>query len=79
MARDQGCQIVGLGGYTSIVTGNCKRIRVDGVGLTSGNALTVGVGLTMLREAAAERGIHLAERVWRLSELPGISAPPTLE
>ena len=61
MARDEGCQIVGLGGYTSIVTGNCKRIRVDGVGLTSGNALTVGVGLTVLREAAAERGIQLGE------------------
>jgi acetylornithine/succinyldiaminopimelate/putrescine aminotransferase/predicted amino acid dehydrogenase len=61
MARDQGCQVVGLGGYTSIVTGNCKRIRVDGVGLTSGNALTVGVGLAVLREAAEERGIRLSD------------------
>src|ERR1700680_5143642 len=52
MARDEGCQVVGLGGYTSIVTGNCQRIRVDGIGLTSGNALTVGVGLTVLQDAA---------------------------
>jgi acetylornithine/succinyldiaminopimelate/putrescine aminotransferase/predicted amino acid dehydrogenase len=61
MARDEGCQVVGLGGYTSIVTGNCQRIRVDGIGLTSGNALTVGVGLTVLRKAAGERGIGLGE------------------
>jgi predicted amino acid dehydrogenase len=61
MARDEGCQVVGLGGYTSIVTGNCQRIRVDGIGLTSGNALTVGVGLTVLQEAAKERGIVLGE------------------
>ena len=57
MARDEGCQVVGLGGYTSIVTSNCRRIGVEGIGLTSGNALTVGAGVSVLKTAAQERGI----------------------
>jgi predicted amino acid dehydrogenase len=60
MARDEGCEVVGLGGYTSVVTGNCRRLKVNGIGLTSGNALTLGVGLCVLKTLASEAGIDLA-------------------
>ena len=59
MARDVGCSIAGLGGYTSIVTGNCRRLKVDGIGLTSGNALTVGASLHVLKRVASEAGIDI--------------------
>lgn len=58
-ARAAGCQVVGLGGYTSIVTDNGKRVSERGVTLTTGNALTVGMGLAALRQGAAELGIAL--------------------
>lgn len=61
MARDDGCQLVGLGGYTSIITGNCQRLKAPGTWLTSGNALTVGAGISVLEEAAEEQGILLSE------------------
>ena len=60
LARDNGCQVIGLGGYTSIVARNCKRVRTPGIALTSGNSLTVGMGLEALRRAAAEAGIEVA-------------------
>ena len=60
LARDSGCQVVGLGGYTSIVARNCKRVRTPGILLTSGNSLTVGMGLEALRRAADELGIDMA-------------------
>jgi acetylornithine/succinyldiaminopimelate/putrescine aminotransferase/predicted amino acid dehydrogenase len=60
VARNAGCRVVGFGGYTSIVTGNCRRVRTKGVVLTTGNALTVGMGVAALREAACARGIDLA-------------------
>jgi acetylornithine/succinyldiaminopimelate/putrescine aminotransferase/predicted amino acid dehydrogenase len=57
VAKEAGCSVVGFGGYTSIVTANCRRVRTDGVTLTTGNALTVGMGVAALREAARIRGI----------------------
>jgi predicted amino acid dehydrogenase len=60
VARDAGCRLVGFGGYTSIVTASCRRVRTVGIALTTGNALTVGMGIAALREAARERGIELA-------------------
>jgi predicted amino acid dehydrogenase len=60
VARDAGCHVVGFGGYTSIVTAGCRRVRTNGVALTTGNALTVGMGVAALRAAAREQGIDLA-------------------
>lgn len=60
VAKDAGCSAVGFGGYTSIVTANCRRVRTNGVALTTGNALTVGMGVAALREAARRRGIDPA-------------------
>jgi acetylornithine/succinyldiaminopimelate/putrescine aminotransferase/predicted amino acid dehydrogenase/phosphohistidine swiveling domain-containing protein len=56
-AKDAGCQVVGLGGYTSIVADNGKRLTAQGVTLTTGNSLTVGMGVAALRQGAAERGV----------------------
>lgn len=57
----QGCAVVGLGAYTSIVTHNCKTLHSRGVALTSGNSLTVGMGLEALKKAAGESGIEWCE------------------
>ena len=59
VAKEAGCSVVGFGGYTSIVTGSCRRVRTNGIALTTGNSLTVGMGIAALREAARERGIDL--------------------
>lgn len=61
MARDEGCQVLGLGAYTSIVSGNCQRIKEPGIALTSGNSLTVGMGIVSLKKSAEKLGIELSE------------------
>jgi acetylornithine/succinyldiaminopimelate/putrescine aminotransferase/predicted amino acid dehydrogenase len=58
-ARTAGCQVVGLGGFTSIVTDNGRKIGERGVTLTTGNALTVGMGLAALKRGAEEQGLRL--------------------
>lgn len=60
LARDEGCQVAGLGGFTSILTSNCLTIRTPGIALTSGNSLTVGMGIEALQSAAERKGIELA-------------------
>jgi acetylornithine/succinyldiaminopimelate/putrescine aminotransferase/predicted amino acid dehydrogenase len=61
LARENGCRIVGLGAYTSILSGNCKRIKTPGTILTSGNSLTVGMAIEAVKQAARENGIELRE------------------
>lgn len=53
LAFQLNCQTAGLGGYNSIVTFNCQRVRNMGIGLTSGNALTVAMCLRAAEEVAA--------------------------
>ncbi len=59
LARRQGASLVGMGGYTSILTGQGTRISEDRVGITSGNAMTVAMGVEALMTSAAEAGIDL--------------------
>jgi acetylornithine/succinyldiaminopimelate/putrescine aminotransferase/predicted amino acid dehydrogenase len=59
-ARDYGCQAVGLGAYTSILSGNCKRITTQGITLTSGNSLTVGMAIEGMKHAAHISGIEIS-------------------
>ena len=40
LAEEHGATIIGFGGYTSIVTNNCRTIIPERAALTSGNALT---------------------------------------
>ncbi|UXI69106.1 aminotransferase class III-fold pyridoxal phosphate-dependent enzyme [Tahibacter amnicola] len=60
-AREDGCEIAGLGMYTSIVTNNCTALTINEMGLTSGNALTVAMSLEALERAVADRGWDFAE------------------
>jgi acetylornithine/succinyldiaminopimelate/putrescine aminotransferase/predicted amino acid dehydrogenase len=59
LARDEGNQVLGFGGYTSIISGNCRRVRSAGIGRTTGNSLTTGMGILALRQAAGELGIDM--------------------
>lgn len=61
LARENGCRIVGLGAYTSILSGNCKRIQTPGTILTSGNSLTVGMAMEAMKQAAQDCGIELGK------------------
>ncbi|MBI4862848.1 MAG: aminotransferase class III-fold pyridoxal phosphate-dependent enzyme [Candidatus Riflebacteria bacterium] len=45
LAREIGCTVVGFGGYTSIVTNNCRNVREGGIALTTGNSLTTAFGI----------------------------------
>lgn len=56
-----GCEIVGLGAYTSIITNNCETLHSRGTALTSGNSLTVGMGLQALKEATETLGVPWTE------------------
>lgn len=59
-ARLDGCNLVGFGGYTSIVTANCTDFDDEHPAVTTGNALTVASSLASLRAAARRHGISLA-------------------
>ena len=71
LARDEGCQVIGLGGYTSSVTASCLRVRTKGIALTSGNALAVGMAVRALREGALRQGIDLADAWLGVVGVPG--------
>ena len=60
LARRLGCSLAGLGGYTSIVTDNCRAIVDDEIAVTSGNSLTAAAALDALRLAARRVGITSA-------------------
>ena len=58
LAKQQGCQVLGLGGYTSILTRNGRRLKTPDLALTTGNALTVGMGMLSLQKAAKQLEIE---------------------
>lgn len=53
-AVEDGCEVAGLGMYTSIVTNNCMSLRVPDMALTSGNSLTVAMALEAIENAVAK-------------------------
>ncbi|MBI3070772.1 MAG: aminotransferase class III-fold pyridoxal phosphate-dependent enzyme [Deltaproteobacteria bacterium] len=59
VAKLAGCRVLGFGGYTSIATRNCTDIVDDAIAVTTGNSLTVAMGLQAMRETAAETGVAL--------------------
>jgi acetylornithine/succinyldiaminopimelate/putrescine aminotransferase/predicted amino acid dehydrogenase len=61
IAKQQGCQVVGFGGYLSIVSRNCRRIKTQDIALTTGNSLTVGMGILALQKAAQQQNIDLSQ------------------
>ena len=59
-AESIGCNMIGFGGYTSIITRNCKAIKTRHAGLTTGNALTVAMGVEAIKAAAQKYDISLS-------------------
>jgi predicted amino acid dehydrogenase len=59
LARASGCRTLGLGGYTSSLTGAGLRLSADGLVITSGNARTVGMAIRALEREAKKRSIAL--------------------
>lgn len=52
IAEAAGCQVIGLGGFTSILTRNGRWVKTKNMRVTTGNSLTVGFGLKAIYEAA---------------------------
>ncbi|MET1077025.1 MAG: aminotransferase class III-fold pyridoxal phosphate-dependent enzyme [Pseudomonas sp.] len=60
-ARADGYSVAGLGMYTSIVTNNCQALQIPDMALTSGNALTIGMGLEAIEQGCLQQGLVLGE------------------
>lgn len=58
LAREEGCHVVGFGGFTSIVTDNLRSVDAPDLALTTGNSYTVSAGVDALLGGAAQAGIH---------------------
>jgi len=60
LAKQMGCQVLGFGGYNSIVSNNCRALEANGLALTTGNAYTVAVGMKAMLKTAEnmEMSIH---------------------
>lgn len=61
LAREDGCGLVGFGGYTSIVTGNCTSLGLEAPAVTTGNSLTVASSLAAARRRYRRMGLDLSE------------------
>lgn len=60
IARDRGARVVGLGGFTSIVTQGGLGLHGDDLPqLTSGNSFTVVAARRAVRDASRQRGVDL--------------------
>jgi len=57
VGRSYGATMIGCGGYTSIVTDNCRELATEDLGITSGNSLTVAAAVEALRRAAIESNL----------------------
>lgn len=61
LALERGAEIVGLGAYTSIVTGNGVGLGERAVPVTTGNAFTAAASVRAVLAAAADRQVQLAD------------------
>lgn len=59
LAREEGCQVVGFGGFTSIVTENLRSVDAPDLVLTTGNSYTVAAGVDALEDGARALEIPL--------------------
>ncbi len=61
LAIDEGYHVIGFGAFTSIVTRNCTTIVSESAAMTSGNSLTVAMGLEAMYRSCEEKNIDLSE------------------
>ncbi len=64
LARELGCSTMGFGGYTSIISNNCRALKTNGVHLTTGNSFTTAIGIVSLLKKAAELEIDVPGAVF---------------
>ncbi len=57
LGKRLGCSVVGFGGYTSILTDNCRTIIEDDITVTSGNSLTSAAAVEALTQTAKKAGV----------------------
>ena len=50
IAKGLGCTVIGMTGYTSIVTQNCTHFVEDEIALTSGNSLTAAAAVSAIQQ-----------------------------
>jgi acetylornithine/succinyldiaminopimelate/putrescine aminotransferase/predicted amino acid dehydrogenase len=60
LAEEQGCAVLGLGGYTSALMDNGSRLRSSSLAVTSGNSLTVAMSIAALEAAVVEKDMDLS-------------------
>jgi amino acid adenylation domain-containing protein len=61
MAHSNGCTMVGMGGYTSIVTLNCTTAATTDIALTSGNGFTTALAIEGVENLATKKGLQLKD------------------
>lgn len=61
LAIEAGCEVVGLGGYTSILTRNGKTLSDKRIAVTTGNSYTVASAIVALTREAEARGVNLEQ------------------
>lgn len=78
MARDWGAELVGLGGLTGIVGGQGVQMAESaGIGITTGNSLTVYSTVECLRNLCDELGLDLSQESVAVVGIPGSIATAT--
>jgi acetylornithine/succinyldiaminopimelate/putrescine aminotransferase/predicted amino acid dehydrogenase len=62
LAADRGAEVVGLGGFSSIIADGGLALRSpDGVSVTSGNSLTTWAAVRAIEQACGEHALALAD------------------
>jgi acetylornithine/succinyldiaminopimelate/putrescine aminotransferase/predicted amino acid dehydrogenase len=59
LARSQGARVVGLGGFTSIVSKGAERLVGQGIAVTSGNGLTTVMAVEGIADVTRRLGLSL--------------------
>lgn len=59
LAEQEGCEVLGLGGFTSILTRNGKCLNSQKLRITTGNSLTVGMGLQAIYKGAELKNLDI--------------------
>ncbi|TNC80192.1 MAG: hypothetical protein C9356_15595 [Oleiphilus sp.] len=61
LAQDLGCHAMGFGGYTSIMMKNCLNLPTRRINYTTGNSLTVAMGLQAIYQTVDENNLNFEE------------------
>lgn len=61
LAHERGATVLGLGGFTSILSGGGHDLTGKGTAITSGNTLTTATAIAGIEDVAARVGLDLAD------------------